>query len=160
MSFIVNNISKYTHERFLILILIAISSISCFFLIPLNFIYGEIHFTQFFFFFAILFISSNILESVNSSLLAKIMPFQTEGKINKFLNPGLTIILTTTGGRFFGSLLITIFGFFGYDYIQTLVFSFLLFFHLFLFILILKNIKELRVKAISRIIKKSYLGPN
>jgi hypothetical protein len=129
MSFLINNISKYLHERFLILSLIFISLISCFFLIPITLFYDEIHFTQFFFFFSILFISSNILESVDSSLLAKIIPFQTGGNINKYMNPGLTIILTTTGGRFFGSLLITIFGFyFGYDHIQCVLFSFLFFF--------------------------------
>jgi hypothetical protein len=161
MSFLINNISKYLHERFLILSLLIICFISCLFLIPISFFYDEIHFTQFFLFFSILFISSNILESVGSSLLAKIIPFQNGGNINKYMNPGLTIILTTTGGRFFGSLLITIFGFyFGYDHIQFVLFSFLLFFNILLCTLIWTNIKELRVKAISRIIKKTYFGPN
>src|SRR5690349_2075388 len=111
MSFIVNYISKYTQERVLLKILIILSTVCCVLLIPLNFLY-EIHFAQFFILFAILFICSNILESVDSSLLAKIMPPNSSRDLSHFFNPGLAIIVTTTGGRFVGSLLVSVFGIF------------------------------------------------
>ena len=155
MSFLISHISKFTHERLLLKILLSICLVSSLLLIY------NLHYFQFFIMFAILFICSNIIESVDSSLFAKIMPSNPGGSLNKFLNPGLMIILTTTGGRFFGSLIISIFGYlFGFEYIQISIFIFLSGFYLIIVIVVVRNYDHLRVKAISRIIKKKYLGMN
>ncbi len=155
MSFLISQISKFTQERLLLKTLISICLFSS---LLLSY---DLHYFQFFLMFAILFISSNIIESVDSSLFAKIMPSNPGGSLNKFLNPGLMIILTTTGGRFFGSLIISIFGYlFGFEFIQLSVFVFLSIFYLIIVIVVIRNYDHLRVKAISRIIRKKYLGLN
>jgi len=73
-------------------------------------------------------------------------------------NSGFTIIMATTGGRFIGSIIITVFGLFiG----RELVFDFLMTFYLFSFgtisYFVYKNYSDLRVKAIARIIQKKEM---
>jgi hypothetical protein len=102
-------------------------------------------------------VCSNILESVDSTLLTKINPINSSN--NRF-NPGLMIILTTTCGRFVGCFMISIFGVFGYEYIQTASFTFLFIFNFIIYILVAYKYEDLRVKAISRIIKKNYIKYN
>jgi len=110
---------------------------------------------KFIIFYTVLFVSCNILESVDSALLAKIFP----ANLNLGLyNSGFTIIMATTGGKFIGSIIITIFGLFVG---RELLFDFLISFYLLSFTLIsyfvYKYYHDLRVKAIARIIHKKEM---
>lgn len=153
MSFFINHYSKFMQDRYIIKNLILTACIACLFLIKFSdkFLWnlGPI---QYFVAFNILFICSNILESVDSALLAKIMPLHSN--LKKIFNPGFTIIITTTFGRFIGAFLVTIFGYFGYEYIENITFTFFLICYAIAYTLILKYYRHLRVKAIARIIKK------
>jgi hypothetical protein len=133
----------------LIKYILLVSSISCIFL--MSFMW-DIYFFQFTFFYTVLFICANILEYIGSALLAKIVPSNINiGSINS----GLIIIVATTLGRFVGSCLITILGLsFGIEYLQNITFIFFLIFYCVLFYFTIRNFKDLRVKAISKILKK------
>jgi len=129
-------------------------TISCFFLVNIP---GFMNTTllKFIIFYSLLFVACNILESVDSALLAKIFPANLNLGV---CNSGFTIIMATTGGRFIGSIIITIFGLFiG----RELVFDFLISFYLLSFGLVsyfvYKNYSDLRVKAIARIIQKKEM---
>lgn len=112
--------------------------------------------SQFLIFYSILFISASMLESIDSSLLAKILPNNnSNNNFNKFVNPGLTIILTTTTGRFMGSLLVSIFGMYGFESIQNITFIFLIVLYAVAYVFVISFYDDLRVKAICRIIKKN-----
>ncbi len=129
-------------------------TVSCLFLVNIP---GFMNSTlpKFIVFYSILFVACNILESVDSALLAKIFPANLNMGI---YNSGFTIIMATTGGRFIGSIIITVFGLFiG----RELVFDFLMTFYLFSFgtisYFVYKNYSDLRVKAIARIIQKKEM---
>lgn len=156
IGFLVNNISKSTQERYLIKVFHFVNIGCCFLLIRFDFFF-HLQFPLFFILFSILFVSSNILESVDSALLTKIMPSNHLG-MHRIMNPGLMIILTTTVGRFFGCLIVSIFGVFGYDYIQSTIFFFMFMVHLVIQLMVTYFYSDLRVKAISRIIKKKYIN--
>ncbi len=140
---------KYTERQiiFTLLILCLISS-----LLMINLPYMEVGVFRYMFFFTILFVSCNILESVDSALLAKIFPSNLNLGI---CNSGFTIILTTTGGKFIGSFLITFVGWFVWEegVSDCIMFYYMICF-LFVNILVYFNFSELRVKAIARILQK------
>ena len=150
----VNNFSKTHPERKIIFVLLIACTVSCFLLLNIP---GFMNITliKFIIFYSVLFVSCNILESVDSVLLAKIFPANLH---LGFCNSGFTIIMSTTGGRFIGSIIITIFG----AMIRAdLVFDFLISFYFISFGLITffvyRNYSDLRVKAIARIIQKKEL---
>lgn len=98
--------------------------------------------------YSLLLITSNILETFTSSLYAKII------SPNIFNTSGYIIILSTTGGRFIGSCLVTLFACFNQKYSFTISFGFYTMFFLLVLCVVYKHYQHLRVKAISRIIKK------
>jgi hypothetical protein len=100
----------------------------------------------------VLFICANLLESVGSSLLAKIVPKNLQVG---FMNTGLIIIISTTIGKFVGNCLVTIFSVFGYDQIGNAIYLFFFLFYANLYIVTVWKYRDLRVKAISRILKKN-----
>lgn len=154
ISYLINNVSKSYPERKLMLILLICCSISCFFLIDIP-LFMNTTLLKFILFYSVLFVSCNILESVDSALLAKIFPANLNLGV---CNSGFTIIMSTTGGRFIGSIIITIIGLL---IRHDLVFDFLISFYLISFGLIsyfvYRNYSDLRVKAIARIIQKKQL---
>ncbi len=106
-------------------------------------------FLQFGVFYSLLFIANSILESAASTLLAKIVPN------NIGMNTGMIIIITTTIGKFVGSCIVSIFGkYFGIDYLDNSIFLFFSILFATILLVVYIKFKDLRVKAISRIIKK------
>ena len=85
-------------------------------------------------FYTLLSITTNILESVGSALLAKII-----------------IVIAVTGGRWVGSNMVTLFGFYGIDQVQDLIFVFFAICFSVLIPTVYFNYEKLRVKAIARI---------
>lgn len=106
-------------------------------------------------FYSVLFVSCNILESLDSVLLAKIFPANLNIGI---CNSGFTIIMGTTGGRFIGSIIIS---FIGKFVEKNNIFDFIISFYLICFLIISYfvyiNYSDLRVKAIARIIQKKEM---
>jgi len=154
-SLLLNYFYKYSSERYMIKILTICSLISCFAMIRFS-IHG-IHITQFLFFYSVLFISASLLESVDSNLLIKIMPYHNNKTSHKLLNPALALKLKTSAGRATGSLLVTIFGIYGgIESIQNYTFLSFSILYLVVYVLVLVFYNDLKVKAISRIIKKNY----
>lgn len=152
VSYVINNLSVSYQERGILKHLILISLVSCILLIRFDFIY-QIHYLQFLFFFGILFISSNLIDSVGSTLMSKIMP----NSYGNNSNPAFRMIVNTTFGRFTGCCLITIFGIFGYKWIQFSIFFFVSICYILIYFFAVLKYNDLRVKAISRIIKKKYI---
>ena len=69
----------------------------------------------------------------------------------------MTIIISTSGGRFVGSVLVTFFGWFGLESIENIMYGFYGLFYLIIIICFYMKYDDLRVKAISRLIqKKNY----
>ncbi len=149
-----NYCSKYFSERYLIKFLVLCCLLSCLGLIRLNI--WELQFIHFCILYTVLFISASLLETIDLSLLTKIIPNNNNQNVNKFLNPSLSIILTITGGRFMGSILVSIFGLFGLENIQNITFIVLLVLFVIAFLLVMNFYNYLRVKAISRIMKKNF----
>ena len=112
--------------------------------------------SQYLLFYTLLFICTNILESVASSLTAKIFP-TSEDCQHKILNSGFVIIMATSGGKFLGALLVTLFGLFGHDHVQNLTFWFYAICFFILSYVTWRNYDLLRVKAIARIKMKEDL---
>lgn len=151
ITYFVNKLEKKYAERQIIFSLLIACLISC--ILIANIPYEEASLVRFMVFFTTLFVSCNILESVDSALLAKIFP----ANLNLgFVNSGFTIILSTTGGKFIGSFLITIIGWF---ISEEAVYDWIIGFYLILFAilnyLVYKYFGELRVKAIARILHKN-----
>jgi hypothetical protein len=139
----------------MIKILTLCSLISCCGLIRLSI--NGIHLSQFLTFYSVLFISASLLESVDSNLLIKIMPNHNNKTSQKLLNPALALKLTSTAGRATGSLLVTIYGMYeGIESIQNYSFISFLILYLVVYVLVIVFYNDLRVKAISRIIKKNF----
>jgi MFS family permease len=151
MSFIMIHYFQHYQERKIIRYLLLLAAVSCLFLINYFWVVG---FPQFSVAFCILFICSNLLESVSSSLLAKIVPQNLQVG---FMNTGLIIIIATTIGKFVGNCLVTLFSGFGYENIGNATYLCFFMFYGLLFILLVWRYKDLRVKAISRILKKKNL---
>lgn len=148
-SYLVSNLSLKYSERRLIFLSIVICMISSFLLI--NFTGLSVSLIRFIIFFSILFVACNILESLDSVLLAKMFPSNLNLGI---VNSGFMIILTTSGGRFLGSLLITVLG----SFVEiNIVFDYLMIFYFICFLVvaftIFLNYDNLRVKAINRILR-------
>ena len=99
-------------------------------------------------FYTLLSITTNILESVGSALLAKIF---TGGETNNIFNSGFIIVIAVTGGRWVGSNMVTLFGFYGIDQVQDLIFVFFAICFSVLIPTVYFNYEKLRVKAIARI---------
>lgn len=150
VTYIVSKLEKQYQERQIIFTLLIACFVSCLLIINTPFL--DVSIVRFIIFYTILFVSCNILESVDSALLAKIFPANLNLGI---FNSGFTIILTTTGGKFIGSFLITILGWFVFsDIVYDYLISFYLLSYLALCILVYLNFSDLRVKAIARILQK------
>jgi MFS family permease len=149
ITYFINNLIKEQTERKIIFVLLILCFVSCLFIINLP---VDVSLVRFIISYTVLFVSCNILESVDSALLAQIFP----SNLNLgFCNSGFTIILTTTGGKFIGSFLITIIGWFLIEeVVYDCIISFYLLAYLVLCILVYNNYSDLRVKAIARIIQK------
>lgn len=154
ITYFIGEICKTHPERKIIAVLLSLCAISC--LVLINTPFYDKNLIRFIIFYSILFISCNLLESVDSALLAKIFPANLHLGI---CNSGFTIIISQTGGRFLGSLLITVFGLFSNE---EVVYDVLIIFYLALYavllLLIYRHYTELRVKAIARIIQKKEIG--
>ncbi len=150
ITYTINAMIHEQIQRKIIFILLIVCCLSCLFLVsnPLF----TVSFARFFLFYTLLFVSCNILESVDSALLAMIFP----SNLNLgFCNSGFTIILTTTGGKAIGSFLITIIGLFLHlDIVYDCLITFYLISYLCLCLLVYFNYSDLRVKAIARILQK------
>jgi MFS family permease len=149
ITYLVSNLAKKYSERKIILYLIIFSTISCALMIDLPSI--TVSLGRFIIFYTILFVSCNILESVDSALLAQIFPKTLNFGL---CNSGFTIILTITGGRLIGSLLITLFGGIFFSYVYDALIAFYLALFALLTVLIYYKYSDLRVKAIARIIQR------
>jgi hypothetical protein len=117
--------------------------------------FNSITLFKFILFYSILFVSCNILEILDSALLAKIFPANLNIGI---CNSGLIIILGTTGGRFIGSLNISLIGkLINVENIfDAIIYFYLICFNI-IFYFVFKNYSDFRVKAIARIIQKKEL---
>jgi hypothetical protein len=150
ITYFISKLEKHYQERQIIFTLLILCLVSCMLIIDLPFF--NVTFIRFLIFYTVLFVSCNILESVDSALLAKIFPVNLHLGV---CNSGFTIILTTTGGKFIGSFLITILGWF---ILETIIYDYLIAFYLICYltlcILVYLNFSDLRVKAIARIIQK------
>ena len=146
---LIDHLSKKYKERQLLFILLVICMFSSIFLIKMLW---TISLYQYMLFYSILFITTNLLESVASSLTAKIFPSSDENHShNKILNSGFVIIMATSGGKFLGAVLVTLFGMFGHDHVQNLTFLFYSICFFILSYLTWINYDVLRVKAIVRL---------
>lgn len=156
ITYLINMVLQEQAQRKVIFILLIICFVSCVFIInnPLF----TVSLGRFIVFYTLLFVSCNILESVDSALMAQIFP----SNLNLgFCNSGFTIILTTTGGKSIGSFLITVIGWFlELDVVYDCLISFYLVSYLALCILVYLNYSELRVKAIARILQKKEVEAN
>jgi hypothetical protein len=150
---------QLSKERLVIKYSMIACLISCLGLIQIHYLW-KIQFIQFGIFFMILFILSNLLESIDSSLLAKIMTGNIPLGVWKLKtdNSGFIIILTTTIGRFVGASLVSIFGIVGFDYIENLTFIFFFISYGLMLIVVIVNYNQLKVKSILRIIVKRTEG--
>jgi MFS family permease len=101
-------------------------------------------------FYILLIIVTNIIESLGSSLISKIIPADWE--LGTF-NAGFIITVSTTAGRSIGAFMLTITGIFGNQFILLITYAFCSFLFLVIFILFVIYYSELRVKAIARILK-------
>lgn len=143
---IFDRFSKNYKDRQLLLILLIISFVCC--LLMSRYIL-EITAIKYIVFYTILYMMTNILESVGGALIAKIF---TSVENNKVWNSGFIIVIAVTGGRWFGSNLVTLFGYLEYAYyVQDITFMFFAIFFFALSIVCYLNYEKLRVKAISRI---------
>ncbi len=141
----------FNNERYMLKITIFISIISSLLLIQYDSLY-YISLIQFLASCCILYNSTCIVETADNYLVLKIMP----NFFNK-INPGLLILHISSFGRFIGCSLISIFGLvFHYEYIQNVTFIFIMLIFAILLIIVHYTYSNLRVKAISRIIKKKY----
>lgn len=142
-SLIINQFLLVIEERKMIVLLIsAILLISIFF----SFYFFQIYIV-FFCLYMLIMILTNILETYVSFLYSQIISSKISGY------SGLIIILCTTGGKVLGSLLVSVFLFykqFNYD----LEFKFYSVLFAIVGLVILRNFKQLKVKSISRIMKK------
>lgn len=150
ISYLINNLSKRYSERKILFILLLLCVLSSGMLI--NFYTYVVGLYRFMIFYMILFVCCNILESVDSVLMAKVFPSQLNIGI---VNSGFMIILTTSGGRFIGSLLITVFSQIMdeehvYDCLMILYFSSFAI----LSLVVYNYYDKLRLTAILRIIQK------
>jgi MFS family permease len=102
--------------------------------------------------FVLLIITTNLMESIGSSLLAKIIPPDWELGT---LNAGFIITISTTTGNALGSFMLTISGWFGKDLILIITYGFCCLFFFVIIILVALNYSELRVKALARILKNT-----
>jgi len=150
ITYTINAMLQEQVQRKIIFILLIICCVSCLFLITTPFF--SMSLARFVLFYTLLFVSCNILESVDSALLAMIFP----SNLNLgFCNSGFTIILTTTGGKAIGSFLITIIGLFlQLEIVYDCLITFYLVSYFCLCLLVYFNYSDLRVKAISRIMQK------
>jgi hypothetical protein len=150
INYYISKLDQKFTERQIIFTLLILSLVSSLFLINLP--YVEVGIIRFMLSFTLLFVSCNLLESVDSALLAKMFPSNLNLGV---CNSGFTIILTTTGGKFIGSFLIT---FVGWFVNEEGVSDYIMFYYMILFlilnIMVYFNYSELRVKAIARIIQK------
>jgi MFS family permease len=151
ITYFISKLEKKYTERQIIFTLLVLCMCSC--LLILNFPFEEVSLFRFMTFYTVLFVSCNILESVDSALLAKIFPSNLNLGV---CNSGFTIILSTTGGKFIGSFLITIIGWFvKEEAVYDLIIAFYLIIYVVLNLFVYRNYAELRVKAIARILQKN-----
>jgi hypothetical protein len=115
---------------------------------------------QYMFFYTSLFICTNLLESVASSLTAKIFPTTDDSNTPSILNSGFVIIMAVTGGKFLGAFLVTVFGILGHENIQNITFWFYGILFGLLSFLTWRNYDSLRVKAIAKIKMKEEILKN
>lgn len=148
-SAIIAKLAKEYQERKIILILTLIGFISSVFLI--SYPYFDVSFQRYFVFFVILFVVTQVLESVGSALLAKIYPANLSSV--GVCNVGFTIIFTTTGGKFIGASMVSLIAVFTENLTNTMFIIYSgLFFLLSVFVYFKNN--DLRIKAIARIIHR------
>ena len=150
MCIIFDRQSKNYKERQLLIILLAISLLCCLLMIKYIWQMTEI---KYIILYTLLSLTTNLLESVGSTLIAKIF---TGGDTNKVINSGFIIVIAVTGGRWFGSNLVTLFGFYGYKEINVVTFLFFTICFFVLSISVYFNYDKLRVKAIARIKRNNF----
>ena len=154
---LIDHLSKKYKERQLLFILLIICMFSSLFLIKM---FWVISIYQYMLFYTSLFICTNLLESVASSLTAKIFPTTDDSNTNSILNSGFVIIMAVTGGKSLGAFLVTLFGLFGHENIQNITFWFYGILFGLLSFLTWKNYDSLRVKAIAKIKMKEEILKN
>jgi hypothetical protein len=152
MCIIFDRFSKNYKERQLLIILLILSFTCC--LLMLRHIW-EISVLKYIVFYTVLSLTTNILESVGSALIAKIFIGE---EFSQIINSGFIIVIAVTGGRWLGSNLVTVFGYFDYDQIQEVTFSFFCVCFAILSLIVYFNYDKLRVKAIARIKKSTFIS--
>jgi len=115
----------------------------------------EISVLKYIAFYTVLSLTTNILESVGSALIAKIFIGE---EFSQIINSGFIIVIAVTGGRWLGSNLVTVFGYFDYEQIQEVTFSFFCVCFAILSLIVFFNYDKLRVKAIARIKKNTFIS--
>ena len=145
MCLIFDRLSKNYKERQLLIVLLLVSFFSC--LLMWRYLW-EVTVLKYISLFTLLSLTTNILESVGSALVAKIF---VGGENNKIINSGFVIVMAVTGGRWLGSNLVSVFGYFGLELIQDVTFLFFAVVFAVLCVLVYLNYDKLRVKAIARI---------
>lgn len=133
-------------DRRLMLILI----IACivFNVLILNLFYTSI--TQYCIMFVFLIISATLLENISTTLFAKIIP--SDYKLLN-LNVGMVIQITTTAGRFFGALMLTLAGFASDENLNRITYGITLGIFVTVLTVIIILYEDLRIKAIARIMR-------
>ncbi len=152
MCIIFDRFSKNYKERQLLIILLIVSFTCCLFM--LRHIW-EISVLKYIAFYTVLSLTTNILESVGSALIAKIFIGE---EFSQIINSGFIIVIAVTGGRWLGSNLVTVFGYFDYEQIQEVTFSFFCVCFAILSLIVFFNYDKLRVKAIARIKKNTFIS--
>lgn len=143
---------KFPRERKALIYLLVLTLLFCIFII--DYIFDSV--IKFCICFSFLIILTNLIESLSSSLLAKIIP--TDWELGTF-NAGFLITIATTSGKTFGCFMQTISALIaGKENIILITYGFCSFLFLFIVIMFICYYSELRVKALARLLKNPSLG--
>lgn len=143
---------KYPRERKALIYLLILTLLFCIFII--DYIFDSV--IKFCICFSFLIILTNLIESLSSSLLAKIIP--PDWELGTF-NAGFLITIATTLGKIFGCFMQTISALIaGKENIILITYGFCSFLFLFIVIIFICYYSELRVKALARLLKNHDLG--
>lgn len=135
-------------ERKMILSMLILSLISLTFLSSVHI--QTRNYWNYFVVYSCLLVMANIMETFVSCLYSKIISSKISGY------SGIIIICCTTGGKVIGCILVSIFLYYRYSY-HKFPWIALGIFYSFISIITIKNYKHLKVRAISRILKKRDL---
>lgn len=145
ISLVIQKYSRLLQERQILLTLLLIISAGTVLIIE----FPVSTFYRFVVFYSIVFISSNLIESISSALIAIFIPaFMTKG----FFNAGFLIVFVISLGKAIGSALVTLFGHFGIDNIQNAINIFYASGFLIVTYLTFKMYPDLRKRAINRVL--------